>query len=36
LGVLSGLGAVDQAQVLGGDPGGGDLTVDVVDVQAGQ
>jgi hypothetical protein len=36
LGVLTGLGPVDQPQVLGGDPGGGDLSVDVADVQAGQ
>ena len=29
-------GAVQQSQVLGGDPGGGDLPVDVADVQPGQ
>ena len=36
LGVVAGLGAVHQPQVLGGDPGGGDLPVDVADVEPGQ
>jgi len=34
--LVAGLGAVEQPQVLGGDPGGSDLSVDVADVEPGQ
>jgi hypothetical protein len=36
LSLVAGLGAEQQPQVLGGDPRGGDLPVDVTDVQPGQ
>jgi hypothetical protein len=36
LSLVTGLGPVQQPQVLGGDPGGGDLPVDVAGVEPGQ